>query len=208
MGGSGSMRYFDYQPKVQLGKIWELFSEMNSRSEAEILGQTNSRVQYSHTIEIINAALSGSLSVSDESIKYFSLSAYEYACAKNEDIDRKASYATTLFLVSEGEDEDKKAGYGEYSDAKLKIKERPYDDFENRETFSENIKRLVNINKVYLRSKGIDVIRLLKNSLKNDKQSTKRLKLLLDEDMELQELVVDLCEDGSEGTLEKILGEL
>ena len=66
------MRYFDYQPKVQFGKIWELFSEMNSRSEAEILGQTNSRVQYSHTIEIINAALSGSLSVSDESIKYFS----------------------------------------------------------------------------------------------------------------------------------------
>ena len=43
---------------------------------------------------------------------------------------------------------------------------------------------------------------------KNDKQSTKRLKLLLDEDMELQELVVDLCEDSSEGTLEKILGEL
>lgn len=202
------MRYFDYQPKMQFGKIWELFSEMNSRSEAEILGQTNSRVQYSHTIEIINAALSGSLSVSDESIKYFSLPAYEYACDKNEGIDRKASYATTLFLVSDGEDEDRKAGYGEYSDAKLKIKERPYDDFENRETFSENIKRLININKVYLRSKGIDVIRLLKNSLKNDKQSTKRLKLILDEDMELQELVVDLCEDGSEGTLEKILGEL
>lgn len=202
------MRYFDYQPKMQLGKIWELFSEMNSRSEAEILGQTSSRVQYSHTIEIINAALSGSLSISDESIKYFSLSAYEYACAKNEDIDRKASYATTLFLVSESEDEDKKAGYGEYSDAKLKIKERPYDDFENRETFLENIKRLVHINKVYLRSKGIDVIRLLKNSLKNDKQSTKRLKLLLDEDMELKELVVDLCEDGSEGMLEKLLGEL
>ena len=78
------MRFFKYNSNENIGRVWSLFSHM---AEAQI-NQTDFGMacDYSHTLEIVNAAMSGSISLDYESIENFNLEGYEYACSKNDRI--------------------------------------------------------------------------------------------------------------------------
>ena len=199
------MRYFDYQQKGALGKVWSLFTGLSSISTEEKLYKSKYHCDYSHTLEIVNAALNGTISTSDED---FNLEAYENVCKKNDKIAKTKSYETVLYIVDKIDDEKERENFGDVSSNKLKIKEDPYEDSENVINFSSSLSALLNLRGKYMKTTGVDIVKTLKGSLLGIPESTKLINRLIKKDSVLNEIVVSLCESGQKCNLIDRLEEL
>ena len=195
------MNYFNYQAKGTLGLVWSLFSGLDDMTEEDRLDKSYRRCSYGHTLEIVNAALNGSLSLEDP--EGFNLKAYEFKCQDNDAINLQKSVEKFLYIVDSTNDDDSdgRVGFGEISDRKLESKEEAYDLLECSEAFEENLKRLYNIRSEYIRCKGFDPARLLMNSLKGIPEAVKEVTTIVKSNKVLGEIFVSLCEDSVEGNL-------
>lgn len=195
------MNYFDYQTYGTLGRVWSLFSELGQLSEEESLGRTRRSCVYSHTLEIVNAALNGSLSTDSENLDAFDLAAYEFRCAQNDKINKIKGTEKVLNIVDSVGDDEESVGFGDISDRKLRSVEESFEILEGMESFEANLMALYNIRDKYIRDKGIDVVGILASSLKGIPEAVSQIKTLVAENSRLRELIVSLCEDGGDGAL-------
>lgn len=197
------MNYFSYQPSVPMGRIWSLFTKLGELSEEECLGKSAYSCEYAHTLEIVNAALSGTIPTSDEDLREFDLLAYELQCKKNDKINLSHQVEKCLFIVDSNESSDKedRVGYGDVSSRKLKTVEEAFESIENISSFEANINQLLDIRKDYMTSEGIDLLSIVVNSLKGIPEATAKLAELVKVNVNLKELITSLCEDGPEDIL-------
>lgn len=175
-----------------MGQIWEMFSDLINAGERQLVSEYD---EYTHTLDIIKAAMSGN--VSNES---FNLDAYETQCALNDKKDFYNKLDKVLYIVDTStgtESEDLRVGYGEISANKLKSKEDPYEGIEDMEAFETNISILIGIRSTYLATKGIDIVELLRNSLKGIPEAVSTLRNLVQKDTSnISELLSSLLESG------------
>lgn len=195
------MNYFDYQSSDTLGRVWSLFAGLDRISEEEKLGKTRRSCAYSHTLEIVNAAMSGSLSTDDESIDAFNLEAYEFKCAENDKINKVKQAEKILYIVDNVGEDEENVGFGDISDRKLKSVEESFELLEEMASFESNLLKLYNIRSEYIRERGIDVVSILSSSLKGIPDAVTQIRELISENSGLEELVVSLCQDGGDGAL-------
>ena len=193
------MKYFNYQPKIPMGRVWSLFTELSELSEEEMLGKTHYNFQYAHTLEIIHAALRGSFNSCED----FNLKAYEMKCNQIDSIEQKAEVENCLFIVDiSGEDnENKRLGFGDVSELKLKPIDHVFDDVESLNTFESNLNELLNIPKDYIVLHGIDLVSVIIGSLKGIPETLDVLSDLVKSNPKLRDLISSLCEDSREGVL-------
>ena len=201
------MNYFDYQPKVPMGRVWSLFTKLGELSEEEKLGVGSHSCDYTHTLDIVNAALSGSISTTPENLGNFNLKAYEIQCAKNDKINFSKQVEKLLYIVDteDSNDEDVRVNYGDVSSRKLKAVEEAYENIDNLDSFEANINQLLNIRKGYITTQGLDLVSILVNALKGIPEAVSVLTSLLRVNTELKNLVLSLCEDGPSDVLVKEL---
>lgn len=196
------MNYFSYQPKGVTGRVWGLFASLANVSEEEKLGKDNSNFAgYAHTLEIVNAALNGTLATDLDSIDNFNLKAYEYICNQNDEIGRSKDVEKMLFIVDSIDEETEKVGYGDISERKLKTVDTAFDEVMDLDSFETNLNKLYNIRKTYITTKGIDLVSILYNSLKGIPEAMSAFREVISENLDLKELITSLCEDGSGGIL-------
>lgn len=200
------MNYFKYQSQVPMGRIWGLFTQLANMSEEEILKKDrgNYSCSYAHTLDIVKAAISGSLTADADS---FCLKAYEITCDKNDANklrkDAKEKEVFIVFESSEDVGEDKRVGYGDISERKLNLKhiESAFEAVDSLESFEENINELLNIRNTYIKTKGIDLVSILRNALKGIPEASQLLSKLVADNKDLLGLITSLCEDSEEGRL-------
>jgi hypothetical protein len=195
------MNYFKYQKSGSTGRVWSLFSELGELSEEEILGKGKGNLQYAHTLEIVRAGLNNALKTDDESLQRFNLSAYEYTCAQNDKNNKRKAVEKLLYIVDNFGEEDSSVGFGDVSERKLKSIEDSFELIESITSFESNIAELCNIRKEYISVRGIDLVNLIKNSLKGIPEAVKELKSVIKDDSPLKELIANLCEEGADGVL-------
>jgi len=196
------MNYFDYQPKVPMGRVWSLFSQLADMSESEKLGKYSYSPEYSHTLEIVKAATTGSLSRKEDVYEDFNLRAYEASCKRNETINFKKSLEKCLFIVDNvSSDGETKTGYGDISENKIRSIEDAFVSVESLSSFESNIDMLLNIRVKYIESQGIDLVSILVNSLKGIPDAIEGMAEFVKTNLQLKELIVDLCQDGKDGKL-------
>lgn len=197
------MNYFDYQPKVPMGRVWSLFSQLSDQSEEEILGKGQFNYGYAHSVEIVKAAITGTLSTSDDALEGFNLKAYEAKCRKNDEIDFKQSVDKCLFIVDNNlnDSDEGRVGYGDISANKIVNPEDAFALIDSMGTFESNIDLLLNIRTEYIETKGIDLVSIIVSSLKGIPEAVDSLATLLKENCKLKDLVVGLCEDSDSGEL-------
>lgn len=195
------MRYFDYQYSGTLGRVWSLFSGLGEISEEQRLGKVKYSCDYSHTLEIVNAALSGALSTSSESVKNFNLQAYEYACKENDNISQIKSADKTLFIVDDTGEDNERVGFGDIQERKLAPEDGCFDEVFEDVDFETNLARLLELRDKYIRDKGVDLVNVLKSSLKGIPEAVNQMQKLLSGNSRLKELIVSLCENEREGVL-------
>ena len=191
------MNYFDYQYKGNMGKIWSLFSDLKYAPQESIdsLNSTR-RCPYSHTIEIINSAMNGNIYAPER----FDLR----GCQKQERINKISEASKLLAIVDESEEEEEVGyGYGEISSNKIKLIEDAYQILEDDIAFQESLKELYGIRSKYIVDFGIDPVELLKGALRGIPESIDLVKKL--KDSYLKEILVNLCELGSDGLLMQFL---
>lgn len=195
------MRYFDYQYSGTLGRVWSLFSGLNEVPEEQKLGKSRFSCEYSHTLEIVNAALSGSLSTSSESVKNFNLQAYEYTCKENDNISQIKSAEKLLYIVDDTGEDNERVGFGDIQEKKLNPEKDCFNDIFDSTDFSSNLELLLSLRDKYIMEQGLDIVNVLKSSLKGIPEAIEKMKYILSKDDYLKELVISLCEDGQEGVL-------
>lgn len=188
---------------MPMGRVWGLFTKLGELSEEECLGKSAYSCEYAHTLEIVNAAMSGTIPTSDEDLENFDLLAYELQCKKNDKINLAHQVDKCLFIVdaTESSDKEDRVGYGDVSSRRLKTVEEAFENIENISSFESNINQLLNIRKDYMVSEGIDLLSIVINSLKGIPEATTRLADLVKENLNLKELITSLCEDGPENIL-------
>lgn len=198
------MKYYKYQQNRSMSKIWQLFQGLDDMTSEQI-DRMYEGSDYSHTLDIVKAALNGSIPLSDEAVREFSLQAYEYRCKENDKNGRFNRAKDVVNIVEfDNSDEDLKVGYGDVSDRKLKVKEDAFEELMNSRAFEENIRQLYNIRTKYIIEHGIDLVSVLISSLKGIPEAiTEIKKLMIDEG--IKELITSLCEDSKDGELLKVL---
>lgn len=198
------MRYFKYQQQGPMSQIWSLFRDLGEMSN-ERLDRLYGNSDYSHTLEIVSAALNGAIALSDEAVDNFNLQAYEFKCRENEKNGNFKKASEVLHIVEfDGSEEDLKVGFGDVSDRKLQVFEDSFDEVMSSETFEANIKELLGIRSKYIIECGIDPVRALINSLKGIPDAIAEMKNLMC-DVVLRDLIVSLCEDSRDGKLLRLL---
>ena len=196
------MKYFKYQVvDGSLGKIWQLFTELGRLSEEEIgLGNSIGKKSYGHSLEIINSALRGSLSTTEESLEFFSLEAYEKKCRENDLHAKWKSAQKELHIVDEySDDDDERVGYGDISSKRLQSKNNDYENIENTEAFQRDLTSLYMLRKVYIK-KGVDIVELLISSLEGIPDAVNILKGFTSKDDFLKTVIATLCEYDLQGS--------
>ena len=196
------MNYFDYQYKGNMGKIWSLFRDLKYAPQESIdTKDSKNRCYYGHTMDIISSAMNGNIFSEN-----FDLRSYEFACQKQERINKHIEANRTLALIDEseeGEFSNSGNGYGEISVNKIKVIEDAYQLLENDLAFQESLKELYGIRSKYIVDFGIDPVGLLKGALRGIPESVDLIKKL--KDSQLKEILVNLCELGSDGLLMEYL---
>lgn len=191
------MEYFAYQPKVS-GTIWNIFKDLGTQSPAEI-ERAYSATEYSHTLEIVSAAMNGSIDLDGP----FNLLAYERACQETDAIEqRKIKGPKELNIVDfeTTKDTDLQVGYGDISSRSLRSKEDLIDEVVRRQSLNNGLDQLFNIRSRYIVERGVDVVSVLANALRGISDAMASFKGLL-EDSTLKELFTNLCEDSQDGEL-------
>lgn len=192
------MNYFNYQPQVPMGRIWNLFSSLATLSEEEALGKGASNCQYAHTLEIIHAAM-GKSRVLDED---FDLRLYEFQCNKNDKLNKIANVEKELFIVdSTGNEKEDRVGFGDISERKLKSLDDIFSKSDSSIAFEENLAKLLNIRNKYIVTKGYDLVNILVNALRGVPDAVSSLKEVFKVDNNIKDLIVSLVEDDADEVL-------
>lgn len=191
------MRYFDYQTQGTIGMIWGIFAPLGMRSEDEMLSKSRYSCSYSHTLEIVNAALNGSLSYMNDD---FDLARYESKCATNERIGKRQEVDKLLYIVDSTEEEDNRVGYGDISERALGTKEDVFEGIESEDTLDSGLCQLSELREKYIKEIGKDIVSILRSSLRGIPEATIEIQGIMSKDSFLREVVINLCE-SSNGTL-------
>lgn len=172
------MNYFNYQPQCPMGQVWSLFTDLRNAGERQLVSDYD---EYGHSLDIIKAAISGNISEVD-----FNLSAYETQCYLNDKKDFYNKLDKVLYIVDNAtsDSEDLRVNYGEISSnsSKLKSQKDPYVDIEDMSTFESNLNELLGLRNSIIAVKGVDIVELLKNSLKGIPDAIKELSIIVKED--------------------------
>ena len=191
------MDYFTYQPNVT-GDIWSLFKDLGSKPHAEI-ERTYSGSEYSHTLEIINAAMSSSIRLNDN----FDLLAYERACQETDTLEKKkikGHKEVNIVDFETSKDDSLTVGYGDISSRSLRAKEDLFDSMLDSEALNQNLEQLFNIRSRYIVEQGVDVVSVLYNAMKGVSDAMVSFKGLL-HDSTIKDLYTELCLDSHNGEL-------
>lgn len=182
------MNYFDYVPdgSKHMGSVWGLFGSMSAE---EI-----NRNSYEYSLNIVNAALNGNIVVGED--EEFSLKGYTYGCRRNEKLSRKSGMKELHIVDSFTEDENEKVGFGDISERVLGELDTMLDEFLDDESFEQSIESLLGLRNEYLVRQGIDIVELVKNSLKNVQASVKLLSSLSRKDSRLRAILEGLLGTG------------
>lgn len=197
------MRYFKYQNSKPMSKVWMLFKDLKGMplEKLEMIYQGNN----SHTIEIIKAALNGSINMSDDAVLNFNLQAYEYKCKENDEVGNNERIKDELHIVDMGNSEESdKVGYGDISSRKLSYRDDLFNEVINNGDFEKSIKDLLGIRNEYIVEKGIDIVQVLLHALKGIPDAVKELTGFMNIDEKVDMIVKTLCEN-SEGRLIHLL---
>lgn len=198
------MRYFDYQKQGTIGMIWGIFAPLGMRSEEEMLSKSRYSCSYSHTLEIVNAALNGNLSYMNDD---FDLARYEFKCTTNERIGKRKEVDKLLYIVDSTEEEDNRVGYGDISERTLGTKEDVFEGIESEDMLYSGLCQLRELREKYIKKIGKDIVGILYSSLKGIPEATIEIQGIMSKDKFLREVIVSLCENGN-GTLMKRLQEI
>ena len=173
------MNYFDYQVNQKMNNVWDLFEELGSLSEEEILD--DNALRYLHTTEIIQSAMGRNIN----------------------DNDMKQQFSEVEKCVAIWDrPEDSKGGAPAYGtvDAntlKSRVSEVEIEALEDDDAFQRSTKDLETIRSVIIINNGIDIVPLLLGVLAGYKESIEDLKSLVMENKELSDLVKNLCAKGN-----------
>lgn len=205
----GSLSYFNYQQSGIVGGVWSLFAGLKDMSEEEKLQKSSTNVSYAHSLEIVSAALRGSLLTDDESIESFDLKAYEFKCAENDRIGKIQKAEKELYIVdTTNSDKEDKVGFGDVSDREKRLQcvDKAFDELESLQSLDADIKRLCNIRNDYLVEHGVDLIHVIVNSLKGIPDAVEELKSIIvsEKSSNLSSLIVSLCENGSGSLMDQL----
>lgn len=186
------MFYFDYQCG-NMGMIWNLFSGLNDMTEEEKLGTARNGCSFSHTLEIVNAALNKADSALMS--ENFDLRAYEYKCSENDRVVAFNNASKVLFIVDDDSSSEGSVGYGDIPnrDVTSKKKEEAFDMLLNDYDFEKSINSLFNIRSKYIKEKSIDIVQALVSSLRGIPEAIDVVKNLSNSDKVFKDLVSDLC---------------
>lgn len=187
-----------------MSKVWSLFKDLGDMTPSQ-LERVYSDCDYSHTLDIVRAALNGAIPLTEDGIDDFNLQAYEYKCKENEKNGKYKRAKDVLNIVDfDNSEEDGKVGYGDVSDRKIKSIEDSYEEIMKSEEFEQNIKTLYDIRTKYIVEKGVDLVSILIGSLKGIPEAVLEVKNLI-QDSYLKDLIVSLCECSKDGKLLRVL---
>lgn len=197
------MKYFKYVDTGSMGRVWSLFAELADETEEEKLGKAYYNVQYAHTLEIVNAAMRGSLPTDDDSLNSFNLRAYECKCRENDNNDQRKQAEKLLYIVDDLGEEENGVGYGDISEKRvsLNLQDLDFAEIDDLAAFEDSLSVLYNLRKQYITEEGVDVISILLNSLRGIPDAVSSMKKLVLRDSVLRDLVLDLCECSRDGAL-------
>lgn len=196
------MNYFSHHVNRPIGKVWSLFSELAEASKE--VSKTSSTVGFSHTLEIVNAALSGSICLDEESIQNFNLRAYEYKCNEN---DTKSRYISKnnkeLFIVDNcsNDDEEKRVSLGDISMRRLGVKDKNLENLIESQAFDESLARLLGIREDIMVDYGVDLVRALCESIMGVTSAIKLVREVSEKNEQVEEIVTTLCSTAPNGGL-------
>lgn len=196
------MNYFKHNNYRQAGRVWSLFTELANAER--YYADKDSSLAFSHTVDIVNAAFSGSISLDSESLKAFNLSAYEYGCYKNDLIEKHASASKELFIVddySNDSDKEKRVGFGDISVRKLSIKDDYLDRVMDSDAFDSSLAMLLGLREEICIKHGVDIVEALKASLRGVKKAITVIQELSEKDNKLKDLIYTLCSTGDSNKL-------
>ena len=196
------MRYFNYQTKTSMSKVWMLFRDMGMVNPEAL----SSMPEYSHTLDIIRAALSGNISLSDDSVMSFNLAAYEYKCRENDKNNGFETAKKELHIIElDNSDDDVRVGIGDISDRTLHFYDDAFEKVARDDEFKANLRELLNCRSKYIIERDVDIVNILISALKGIPNAVKELKAIVDIDSKLSEVVSALCENCAGNSLVGIL---
>lgn len=198
------MKYYKYQNTKPMSNVWSLFKDLNTMTPSQI-ERLYADSDYSHTLDIVKAALNGSIPLTDDAVREFNLQAYEYKCKENDKNGNFKKAKDILNIVEfDNSEEDVNTRYGDISDRKLKVVEDAFEEVMSSDTFEANIRELYNIRTKYIIEHGIDLVSVLISSLKGIPEAVAEIKTIMC-DTVVKDLIVSLCEDSRDGKLLRTL---
>lgn len=198
------MKYYKYQNTKPMSNVWSLFKDLNTMTPSQI-ERLYADSDYSHTLDIVKAALNGSIPLTDDAVREFNLQAYEYKCKENDKNGNFKKSKDVLNIVEfDNSEEDVNTRYGDISDRKLKVVEDAFEEVMSSDTFEANIRELYNIRTKYIIEHGIDLVSVLISSLKGIPEAVAEIKTIMC-DTVVKDLIVSLCEDSRDGKLLRTL---
>lgn len=198
------MKYYKYQNTKPMSNVWSLFKDLDTMTPSQI-EKLYADSDYSHTLDIVKAALNGSIPLTDDAVREFNLQAYEYKCKENDKNGNFKKAKDVLNIVEfDNSEEDVNTRYGDISDRKLKVVEDAFEEVMSSDTFEANIRELYNIRTKYIIEHGIDLVSVLISSLKGIPEAVAEIKTIMC-DTVVKDLIVSLCEDSRDGKLLRTL---
>lgn len=200
------MNYFKHHVNKPIGRVWSLFTELSKANESIKSKQGKSvGVEFSHTVEIVNAALSGSIQLDDDSLDNFNLSAYEFACHENEKIVKCAKVSKELFIVDDynsDSDTEKRVGFGDISMRRLGTKDKNLEEVINSEAFGESLSQLLGIRSTVAVDYGVDIVRALYGALIGTVGAIELVQKVTEQNKQVEEIITTLCNSSRSGELQ------
>jgi hypothetical protein len=196
------MKYFAYA-ETPPGKVWGLFKDLGGMTPAQC-DAIYAGSEYAHTLEIVSAALNGSIATDPASCSRFNLKGYEIKCAATDGLSRRERAKHVLNIVDfSTADDDMDVGFGDVSGRDLGKEDELYDILTGSVAFEQNIRELLGIRKKYLCEQGVDLVSVLYNALQKVPGAVDNVKELV-KDENLRELFYQLCDDGGGSLLNRL----
>lgn len=191
------MRFFDRHKMPEFGPIQTavLFQEMeeNRGSEHPI----------EHTLEIMSAARSGSITQSG-----FNLYGYDYRCKMNEHLNRLQHYSKEVSLIEENPSDETYVP-GTVTTAKVPHREDGFAISEDRMAFSQTFDYLHKNRQEIQKRTSCDPMFLLLGALNQEPSAISSIRDISAEDPDFGEVIYDLISSGIaqlREALENLLG--
>lgn len=200
------MFYFERQCS-NMGSVWGLFSGLGEESYREEILMEDRRCDYSHIPDIVHSAMNGNILSSGE----FNLRAYEIACLITDEIEsgkRRSKILTIKDDINSDDATESKVGYGEISinDRRLELIDEAFDIIENNEVFEEYMKDLLNLRKDYIVEGGLDILELIKSSLRGIPDAVKEISKITSDDDVLRDIISSLCLNSDDSLQARLEG--